>query len=390
MSRFALLALAATCILASSSTVGRAAETATPNALETDAPQQAELATLVERGVAFLAGTQAEDGSWSRASGTGPTSLVATALLRNGRTPADPLVAKALEFLEGKVQNDGGIYQPKSRHRNYETCLAVLCFSEANRAGSNNVGNNRGKYDTLLDNAEAFLKDLQWDGGEGHDVSSTSYGGAGYGSHSRPDLSNTTFLIDALKATGNGPEDPAMQAALAFVSRCQNLETQHNETKFAAKNPDGGFYYTVAAGGSSQAGETPEGGLRSYGSMTYAGLKSMLYAGVDADDPRVEAALKWVQKHYDLDENPGMGTAGLYYYYHTFAKALDAVGEDKITDSSGNQHNWRQDLINELATRQQPGGSWLNENERWLESDPNLVTGYVLLALSHCRQNTVH
>ena len=47
-----------------------------------------------------------------------------------------------------------------------------------------------------------------------------------------------------------------MQRALVFVSRCQNLETVHNKFKFAALNPDGGFYYTIAAGGSSQAGLT--------------------------------------------------------------------------------------------------------------------------------------
>ena len=78
------------------------------------------------------------------------------------------------------------------------------------------------------------------------------------------------------------------------------------------------------------AGKTPDGGLRSYGSMTYAGLKSMIYAGVGPDDPRVKAAFKWAQKHYDLKTNPGMGTAGLYYYYHTFAKALDAMGVDRV------------------------------------------------------------
>ena len=41
--------------------------------------------------------------------------------------------------------------------------------------------------------------------------------------------------------------------------------------------------------------------------MTYAGLKSMIYAGVKHDDPRVKAAYEWIQKHYTLDENPGMG-----------------------------------------------------------------------------------
>jgi len=342
------------------------------------AAKPAQLAPLVERGIAFLAARQDEDGSYSSFAGTGVTSLITTALLRNGRSPGDPLIAKSLVYLQTQVKDDGGIYQQGSRYRNYETCLAILCFVEANRDG---------KYDPLLKQAEAFVKDLQWDGGESHDPSSTSYGGAGYGKHNRPDLSNTNFLIDALRAVGNGPDDPAMKRALAFVSRCQNLETEHNDTQFAAKNPDGGFYYTAAAGGSSQAGETANGGLRSYGSMTYAGLKSMIYAGVGPDDPRVKAAFRWAQKHYSIQENPGMGDNGLYYYFHTFAKALEAIGEDEIVDESGEKHNWRQELIDELARRQQPDGSWLNGNERWLEGDPNLVTGYVLLTLSYCRDD---
>jgi squalene-hopene/tetraprenyl-beta-curcumene cyclase len=248
------------------------------------------------------------------------------------------------------------------------------------------AANRDGRYDKLVKNAEKFLKDLQWDGQEGHDESSFNYGGAGYGGHKRPDLSNTSFFLDALKAAGNGPDDEAVKKALVFVSRCQNLETEHNTTPFAAKNPDGGFYYTPAAGGNSQAGPTEEGGLRSYASMTYAGLKSMIFAGVGPDDPRVKAAIAWLKKHYDLDSNPGMGDAGLYYYYHTFAKALDALGQDTFVDADGKQHHWRHELAAELASRQQADGSWVNMNSRWLEGDPNLVTGYALLALAYCRE----
>ena len=152
----------------------------------------------------------------------------------------------------------------------------------------------------------------------------------------------------------------------------------------AAKIEDGGFYYTPAAGGTSQAGETANGGLRSYASMTYAGVKSLIYAGVGPKDGRVKAAIEWISKHYDLKSNPGMGNAGLFYYYHTFAKALSAVGDDALVDSDGKKHNWRGDLIGELTKRQQKNGSWLNENDRWLEGDPSLVTGYALLALSYC------
>ena len=82
---------------------------------------------------------------------------------------------------------------------------------------------------------------------------------------------------------------------------------------------------------------------------------------------------------------PSMGDAGLYYYYNTFAKALDAIGQDVFVDESGVKHNWRAELVAELARRQKSDGSWANENARWLEGDSNLATGYALLALSYCQ-----
>ena len=117
------------------------------------------------------------------------------------------------------------------------------------------------------------------------------------------------------------------------MSRCQNLESPDNTTEFAAKNPDGGFYYTPIGNGGCPAGKTANGGLRSYGSMSYAGLKSMIFAGLKADDPRVVAAMKWAQEHYTLTENPGLGDEGLFYYYHLFGKALAALGHATLTDS---------------------------------------------------------
>jgi squalene-hopene/tetraprenyl-beta-curcumene cyclase len=133
------------------------------------------------------------------------------------------------------------------------------------------------------------------------------------------------------------------------------------------------------------AEQLPNGGLRSYGSMTYAGLKSMIYAGLGPDDKRVKAAVAWLQKHYDLKSNPGMGNTGLYYYYHMFSKALDALGQDTFTDEKGVKHDWRAELRQELLRRQQPDGSWINEATRWLEGEPTLVTGYALMSLAYCR-----
>jgi squalene-hopene/tetraprenyl-beta-curcumene cyclase len=329
------------------------------------------------RGIEYLLTKgQAADGSYSAPSGIGVTALATTALLRHGRSPDDPAIARSLKYIEGFVQPDGGVYGKESFVKNYETSLAIVLFAEANRGG---------RYDELIRKADGFIKGVQWDEDEGHDKSSFYHGGAGYGKKARPDLSNTSFLIEALRAAGNGPDDPHVQMAMIFVSRCQNLESEHNTTPFAAKNPDGGFYYTPAAGGESFAEKTPEGGLRSYASMTYAGLKSMIYAGLKPDDQRVKAAMRWIQQHYDLKVNPGLGRQGLFYYYHTFAKTLAALGDDEIVDDKGVKHNWRSDLLDALAAAQQEDGSWVNDHNRWMEDDKNLVTSYALLALSYCK-----
>src|SRR3954468_22122839 len=358
--------------IATNGSLASAAETAASKV------DQAKVTAAVNKAANYFKHAQAKDGSFSSSSGPGITAIVGAALLRAGRTPEDPVVAKILKYLEGNVHEDGGIYLKGGNHQNYETCLAIVCFQEANR---------NHQYDKLLAKAEAYVKKAQWDEDDGKDASDMTYGGAGYGSSKRPDLSNTSFLIDALHSLGRGEDDPAMRKALLFVSRCQNLKTSNNTSPFAGKVDDGGFYYTVAAGGGNPdpAGKTADGGLRSYGSMTYAGLKNMIYAGVTRDDPRVKAAYKWIQSHYTLDENPGMGENGLYYYYHTFAKALAAVGDSDIVDQKGNSHNWRADMAEQLANSQNPDGSWVNKNPRWLEGDPNLVTAYGLLCLSYCR-----
>lgn len=337
--------------------------------------QDPSIAQMREKSLRFLKLTQNKDGSWTESSRVGVTGLVTASLLRSGISAKEPVVALGLKNLMATQQSDGGFYAKDSLHRNYETCITIFALTEAN---------GDGRYDKQIKKAELFLRELQWDKGEGIESSDTAWGGGGYGSHERPDLSNTQYLVEALKAAGVKSDDPAMQRIKVFVSRTQNLESAANTTEFADKINDGGFYYTPAAGGDSKAGVTENGGLRSYGSMTYAGLKSLIFAGLDKNDNRIKAATKWIQKNYTLRENPGMGQQGLYYYFHTFAKTMDVLGDDTFVDSEGKTHNWKSDLIKRLAGLQLPNGSWLNEADRWYEGDPNLVTAYCLMALSHC------
>ncbi|MCO6455673.1 MAG: terpene cyclase/mutase family protein [Pirellulaceae bacterium] len=338
------------------------------------------LERIVKNGLRYLETEgQAADGTFTARAGSGLTALAVTAMLRNGLAIDHPAVAKGLKALEGFVQPDGGIYGG-GRLKNYETCVAILCLSEANPDG---------RYNETINRAKAFLVGNQYGGGQTRDPADPWYGGVGYGEGGRPDLSNTGYLIEALKAAEAGPNDPAIQRALLFVSRCQNLDSQQNNTRFAALVKDGGFYYDIPLEDidPQQSPErfTENGGLRSYGSMTYTGLKSMIFAGLTKDDPRVKAAVEWITNYYATDKNPGMGTAGLYYYYHTFGAALNAAGIDELTDAQGQKHDWRGELIEALARQQQPDGSWANENRRWFENDKNLATSFALMALSYCR-----
>ncbi len=344
-------------------------------ALTSHAADKEKVQEAIAKATKFLEGCQQENGSFKNELGPAVTALTLTAIVRSG-TPADaPVVKKGLEYLMTFRQPDGGIYSPGSPVANYETSIAMLALAACNKNGS---------LDKEIKGATAFVKKLQWDEDEGKDKNDPAYGGAGYGKKSRPDLSNTQFMIEALRTVGESENDPAIQKALEFVSRTQNLPGPHNPLPFPEKNPDGGFYYTPAAGGESQAGTTENGGLRSYASMTYAGLKSMIFAGLTKEDPRVKAAIEWLGKNYSFDENPGMGQAGLYYFYHTASKALAVLGEDTFTDADGKKHVWRDELTTAIVSRQKPDGSWTNPNERWLEGEPVLVTSYALLALANC------
>jgi squalene-hopene/tetraprenyl-beta-curcumene cyclase len=338
-------------------------------------PNPAEVRAVLDKAVAFLKQQQNEDGSFSpKLAGPGVSALVVAGLLQSGRGVDDPLVARTLAYMEKRVKKDGGIYDRFLA--NYTTCVAVMAFREANK---------KGRYNTLIRNAVGFLKRLQ-DASDEHDV---KYGGVGYDGKKRPDLSNTQYFVDALLAAGVSRDDPAVKRALKFISRCQNIKGEFNDQPFAKKasaDDEGGFVYVPVVDPDDKRHVTPEGGLRSMGAMTYGGLKSFLYAGVSERDPRVKAAVGWIKRHYTLDENPGMGQGGLYYYYHTFGKAMAALGKDYFTDAKGVRHDWRRELFEALKKRQKADGSWVNTKDRMFgEADPNLATAFAVLTLSYCR-----
>jgi squalene-hopene/tetraprenyl-beta-curcumene cyclase len=348
---------------------------------------------LIDKGLEFLKTQQQADGGWQKDKlPPGVTAIVLRAFVQDSKYPAKTdFVKKGYDKLFSYQKDNGGIYQDLMA--NYNTAIAISAIAAANEPS----------FKDRQDKAVAFLKGLQWTPGQGGtegekvDKNDSRYGGFGYGRHARPDLSNAHFAIDALHDAGLKQDDPAYQAAVVFLSRTQN-SSETNDLPWASD--DGGFVYTPAGEGDSEAGmiigADGKRHPRSYGSMTYAGLKSMIHAGVAKDDPRVKAAVGWIQKHWTLEENPGMGEAdpaqaghGLYYYYFVFAHALHAYGEPVITDANGTKHDWRAELVKKLSTLQKPDGSWAGE-KRWMEDSAVLVTAYTVLALEEAQQDLRH
>ena len=347
-------------------------------------PDEKTWNTTTQRAIDFLKSSQDKNGGWRADKSIGVTGVALTGLLQAGVPTKDPVAAKALGFIEGLVNPEKKHIagkDPKVQLQNYVTSINVMALVAAKEDA---------KYKAIIGDATEFLKKLQWDEGEGKNDKDDFFGGAGYDSKSRPDLSNTQLFLDALKAAGVDKDDPALKKAMVFVSRCQNLKSEFNDQPWSKIINDGSFIYTPATGGVTKVIDKPgpDGALPGYGSMTYAGIKSLIYCGASKDDPRVKKALEWIKGNYSVDKNPGMPEQrsqwGLYYYYNTMAKCLDALGLDYVVDAKGVKHDWRKDITLALAKRQQENGSFSNV-QNWMEADANLVTGYALMALSYCR-----
>ena len=286
---------------------------------------------------------------------------------------------KGIDFIRSKVQSDGGIYGKGLA--SYNTSICMMALMQARNS----------EDDSIIQNARKFLINQQSDFDRKGETDNVFDGGVGYGSRwAHSDLSNTHLAMEALfyaKKTYKNTEqeiiDLDWDAAISFVSKCQNLPSTNNE-KWVSEHPEdrGGFVYFP---GSSMAGEIENSNgsiaLRSYGSMSYAGLLSFIYAEMDSKDPRVVAVKDWLIQHYTIEENPGMGPQGLFYYYHTMSKALSLSGITIIENEKGQKKDWRKELSLHLLNLQTKDGSWANNNGRWWERDPILVTSYALLTL---------
>ncbi|RME81808.1 MAG: hypothetical protein D6785_08560 [Planctomycetota bacterium] len=352
----------------------------------------------IYKGLKYLSKAQNKNGSFGtfpNAKEQGDVGITAVVLMAFGKAPHSfrkefkDTIQGAVQYLLKYQQKDGGIYNPGRGLTNYHTAtsLIALCYLD------------REKYKDAIKKAKEFLVKTQFsESYQNVKPDNLHYGGWDYKPKKgglNADMSNVQFALEALHEAGLDPKSPVWQRAVKFLSRCQNRSESNDMKGFHILN-DGGFMYYP---GNSKAKpiKMKDGKMAypSYASMTYAGLKSFIYAQVDKKDPRVQAAFNWIRKHYTLEENYGLGSRknpkggqqGLYYYYNTFAKALDAWGEKYIVTADGKKHFWAKELADKLVSLQKPEGYWVNENKRWWEGYPVLTTAYAVRALSVCLEN---
>ena len=345
---------------------------------------EAEARAALAKGAAWLAAQQQADGHWALADSPALTGLSMWALQKTDPAAYRSAIDRALVFVLTSAQEDGSIWRQPAMQRkggglaNYNT---AVCMTALHALG-------RPELVPVVQNARTYLAKMQYlDGG--------SYGGGmGYDAdQGRPytDLSNSYMAYEAmrltqdvedLRAAGEPKADLDWKAAQEFLAQVQNLKGV-NTNSYASDSADdqGGFAYSPGAGASTTNADGKVT-LRSYGSMTYAGLLALIYAQVDAQDVRVQSAKDWAARHWSLDENPGMGQEGLYYFFNVLAKSLAAAGDETLTLPDGRTVVWREEIARKLIALQKPDGFWVNENNRWWEADPNLVTAYTLLALA--------
>lgn len=339
-----------------------------------------EVDAAVERALDWLAANQKEDGSWSNGKFPALTALAVRPFLNSSHPDKKKVVDKALAYILACKRDDGGIYvdvpgQKGGGLSNYNT---AICMTVLHAAG-------RPEYVPVVQKARAFIAGAQHFGGDEYS------GGFGYDKstgRAYTDLMNTFYATAAMRMTQDVEDKrPAgeKRVDIDWSETVKFIERQQSKPESGDDNA-GGFVYNPS---DPKAGTiTNEQGVvyfRSYGSITYAGMLAMIYANVSRDDTRVVSAFDWAAKHWSLDENPGMGPNGLFFFYHVLTRALSVFGADAVPRENGAAVNWKPEVAARLVGLQkidpEGRGYWVNEGSRYWEGDPVLVTAYAVVAL---------
>ncbi len=302
-------------------------------------------AVAVDRGMAYLLRHQGKQGQWLGRYGPAVTALVVKALVASGHSWTARPVRNALTYIESCRHADGGFYTNAEPAYNTAIVIRTLASLPSHR------------FVRQVACGLHFLKAAEAMAATAPTPTETSWLDPD-GLHSALDAQSTT---EALRSAGRSAADAAMRQSLAIL-----------------RHDSAWINYIL-----DPQERSADAILYNYGRLTYAQLKSMIYAGLSRNDPRVRRMVRWIRGHYTLKVNPASNSArGRYYYYLTFAKVLRAHGSPTITDAMGVQHHWQQELYRQLAATQLANGSWVNHHSSaYLEGNPMMATTYAVLTL---------
>lgn len=336
----------------------------------------------LRRGIDWILGQQGRDGGWHSTTygqmrdGAADTALALYAVSHSPsdvRGPVGPAIERALEFVLSNLDDSGFIRSPAGvgDYPNYSTALTLVAMRQLNVTDREEQQSRMSEYlakSQLTEGADFG----GWDQ-TGGPPDEPPLHGAG--------LSATCFALEALR--GSDVFDvPVRDAALAFLARCQDLDS--------AGAGDGGFHFAPRHNDlRNKAGESELTSLhvaRSYGTCTADGVRALLACGLPAEDRRVSAGIRWLEGHPAIQVVPGLPDDGetswarglTFYYSATLAKVLPQLSENESRER-------RAHLLDFLVRSQRPDGSWCSQNTRMREDDPLIATMLAVIALSALR-----
>lgn len=340
-----------------------------------------EVDAAIARGLDWLKNQQHPDGSWSDTNFPAITALPLWAFTRSSHPDREQVVSRAVAFILTCAREDGSIYREVPGRKggglsNYNT---AICMTALQATGRPDVTPVVLKARTYMAGAQ-YLGDDEYRGGFGYDKAT----GRAY-----TDLLDTFYAAQAMRLTESAEESrPAGQrrADIDWAATVKYVERLQNKPESGTNNAGGFFYNPTDPKAGTVTNAQGVVFFRSFGSITYTGMLALLYANVDRDDVRVRSAVEWAERNWTLDENPGMGPQGLYFFYNILTRSLDAARVDSIKRPGNEFVDWRESVAKRLVSLQKIDsktgtGYWVNENGRYWENNDVLVTSYVLQAL---------
>lgn len=281
--------------------------------------------TAIERGLAYLAEQQNDDGSFGRGGysrNVGVVGLIGLAFLAHGDTPGrgpyGRQVDKLVDYLMDKTQDSGLVYAAGSSSHGpmYGHGFATLFLSQVH-----GMSTHPDLPDKLRRAVQLIVATQNDEGGWRYQPETSD-----------ADLSVTVCQIMALRAARNAGyfvPNKTVDTCIDYVQRCQN--------------PDGGFRYMLT------------GGSQSLFPRSAAGIVALYSAGI-YDGDEVTRGLEYLMGYLPKQRTPqpAQRAGGHFFYGHYYAALAmwHADGE--------RWRKWYPAIRGLLLARQNRDGFWID------------------------------